>query len=187
MSLLSLTVAAAFILPARYALVGLGPVGVPAILVGVFALFWWFAAQASPESGVAHGLQPIRIALLVFGCTMLVGAATAFSHSLSGDETNQAERELINNGAYFGVALLAADGIASRGRLDTLLRRLVWGGVFIGLVGIFQFIVKIDPFAHLQIPGFREWIPPGVIQFGARGAFQALCQGDQDAAGAVSG
>ena len=71
-SLLSLTVAAAFILPARYALVGLGPVGVPAILVGVFALFWWFAAQASPESGVAHGLQPIRIALLVFGCTMLV-------------------------------------------------------------------------------------------------------------------
>ncbi len=171
-SLLSITVAAAYILPARYAIVGLGPTGVPAVLVGLFALFWWFAAQASIESGVAHGLQPIRIALLVFGCTTLIGAATAFAHSITEGETNQVERTLINYGAYFGVALLAADGISSRERLDALMRRLVWAGVFIGLIGIFQFIVRIDPYAHLQIPGFREWIPPGVTVFGARSGFE---------------
>src|SRR6266852_355056 len=171
-SLLSVTVAAAYLLPARYAIVGLGPTGVPAVLVALFALFWWFAAQASIESGVAHGLQPIRIALLVFGGATLVGAAAAFAHFLTGSETNQVERILINYGAYFGVALLAADGISSRDRLDALMRRLVWAGVFMALVGIFQFTVRIDPYGHLQIPGFREWIPPGVTVFGARSGFE---------------
>src|SRR5437868_4454757 len=74
-ALLSLTIAIAYLLPARYAIVGLGPVGVPAVLIGLFALFWWFAAQTSPESGVAHGVQPIRIALLIFGSALLLGAA----------------------------------------------------------------------------------------------------------------
>ncbi|HVS50239.1 MAG TPA: O-antigen ligase family protein [Candidatus Dormibacteraeota bacterium] len=170
-SLLSLTIATAFILPARYAVVGLGPAGVPAVLIGLFALFWWFAAQASPESGVAHGLQPIRIALLIFGCACLIGAAAAFAHPLSGSETNQVERTLITYGAFFGVAFLAADGIGSRERLDTLMRRLVWAGVFLGLVGILQFVVRIDPYAHLQIPGFQEWIPTSSAAF-LRGAFQ---------------
>lgn len=171
-SLLSLTVATAYILPARYAVDGLGPTGVPAVLIGLFALFWWFAAQTSLESGVAHGPQPIRIALLIFGCATLIGAAAAFTYSLSANETNQVERTLINYGAYFGVALLAADGISSRARLDALIRRLVWAGVFMGLVGIFQFVVRIDPYAHLQLPGFREWIPPGVTVFGARSGFE---------------
>lgn len=171
-ALLSLTIAVAFLLPARYAIAGLGPVGVPAILIGLIALFWWLAAQASPESGVAHGLQPIRIALLIFGGALLLGAATAFANPLSGNEANQVVRDLINYGAYFGVALLAADGIASHERLDALLRRLVLGGVFIGLVGMFQFVVKIDPYAHLQIPGFREFIPSGAPVFGARSAFE---------------
>jgi hypothetical protein len=96
----------------------------------------------------------------------------AFSHPLTGDETNQVERTLIAYGAYFGVALLAVDGIDSRERLDTLMKRLVWAGVFMALVGIFQFIVKIDPYAHLPIPGFREWIPPGVTVFGVRSGFE---------------
>ncbi len=171
-SLISLTIAVAYLLPARYAVAGVGPVGVPAILIGLFALCWWFAAQASPESGVAHGPQPIRVAVVVFGGALLVGAATAFAHPLSPSEANQVVRDLINFGAYFGVALLAADGIASHKRLDDLLRRLVWGGVFIALVGIFQFVTRVDPLAHLQIPGFREFISPGPSLFGVRSGFQ---------------
>lgn len=171
-ALLSLVIAAAYLLPARYAVSGVGPAGVPAVVFGLFALLWWAEAKFIPESGVANGFQPIRIALLIFGCASLIGAATAFSHPLSGSETNQVERDLITYGAYFGVAFLAADGISSRERLDTLMRRLVWAGVFLSLVGIFQFVVRIDPYAHLQIPGFREWIPPGDTVFGSRGVFR---------------
>jgi polysaccharide biosynthesis protein PslJ len=171
-SLLSLIVAAAYLLPARYAIVGLGPTGVPAVLLGLFALFWWFAAQASTGSGVAHGLQPVRIALLIFGCATLIGAAVAYTHPISGTENNQLGRTLINYGAYFGVALMAADGTNNEERLNTLMRRLVWAGVFLALVGIFQFILRVDPYGHLQIPGFREWIPIGASEFGVRGAFQ---------------
>ena len=52
-----------------------------------------------------------------------------------------------------GIGLLAVDGIEDRGRLDTLLRRVVALGTVLAGIGILQFATGFDPVAHLRPPG----------------------------------
>jgi O-antigen ligase len=92
-------------------------------------------------------------------------------HPISGAEVNEVERRLCSYAGYVGLALLAVDGIASRERLDALVRRLVLGGVFLALVGMGQFVLNFDPYARLQIPGFHVSVELFTAGFGVRGEF----------------
>jgi hypothetical protein len=170
-SLLTLAVAALFLLPANYTLQGLGSAGIPAVILGLGALAWWTAGKIIPTSGIDNGFQPVRLALIVFGCAILLGAAKAFSQHLSGADTRNVDRGLIDYAAYFGVALMAADGIHSRARLDALLQRLVLAGAFLAVIGMVQFGLGINPYGHLSLPGFRQSVLVDIGGFGTRGLF----------------
>jgi hypothetical protein len=67
--------------------------------------------------------------------------------------------------------LLASDGIGSLARLETVLKRLVLAGLFLAIVGMLQFGLGFNPYAHLQIPGFHESVPVDIPFFGPRSFF----------------
>jgi O-antigen ligase len=117
----------------------LGGAGRPAMLVGVVAAWWWAHARLLPNGGVARGFQPLRWVLYAFCAAVLASYAAAFLRPIDVVEADAADRNILYLAGLAGVALLAADGIPSRQRLDTLLRRLVAAGAVLAVVGILQF------------------------------------------------
>jgi O-antigen ligase len=79
--------------------------------------------------------------------------AAAFTRPISAQEISAADRGIISLAAWAGVVLLTADGVDSRERLDTLLRRLVLVATIIAAVGILQFFTGIDLAGYLRLPG----------------------------------
>src|SRR5206468_4493540 len=122
-------------------------------------------------SGVSREFQPIRLAAGGMVVATLMTGAVSFAVSLTGAQERDVERDVITYLAYAGVALLAADGVGSRRRLDQLLRRLVCAGAALAMLGLAQFLVDFSPFTHLHLPGFvqsQSILTPG---FGVRGVF----------------
>jgi O-antigen ligase len=73
---------------------------------------------------------------------------------LTDVETRALYRGLITVGFWMGLALLAADGITSRARLEVLLRRLVLVATLLAAAGIAQFFTGYDTTAfYRHIPG----------------------------------
>ena len=72
--------------------------------------------------------------------------------ALSPLESGGANRTAIGLAAMAGIALLAADGIGTRARLDALLRRVVVAGAFFASLGILQFTVGVDLAGRLTLP-----------------------------------
>jgi O-antigen ligase len=141
-------------LPADLVVSAFGGVGAPAILAGLLVLFWWALARIVPELGAATGRQPVRVVLLVLAGAALASFAAAMARPLTDSETGGAYRGLITVGFWMGLALLAADGITSRARLDLLLRRLVLAATVLAVAGICQFFTGYNPTAFYQhIPG----------------------------------
>lgn len=152
-TLLTLYVALLFALPSRLVVGPLGASGTPANLIGIVALGWWAVARMVPGLGVARGFQPVRIVLLLFGMAFTVSYAMAYLYLPAPIEISAANRAVATVAAMGGVALLAADGIASRERLDILLRRLVAAATLMAAIGILQFFTGRDIAALFQVPG----------------------------------
>jgi O-antigen ligase len=131
-----------------------GAVGTPAILAGFLVLFWWAMARIVPALGAATGRQPVRAVLLMLAGAALASFAAAMARPLTDAETRAVYRGLITVGFWMGLALLAADGITSRARLEVLLRRLVLAATLLAVAGILQFFTGYDPTAfYRNIPG----------------------------------
>jgi polysaccharide biosynthesis protein PslJ len=131
-----------------------GAAGTPANLVGILGFLWWANARLVPSVEVGRGFQPIRLGLAAFAVSLLASYAAAFTNAtLLGVESRAADRGILKLIAWSGIALLAADGIASRERLDQLLRRMVLAGVFLSGLGILQFATGFDVSPWIHIPG----------------------------------
>lgn len=142
-----------FALPARLVVGPLGAAGTPATIVGLAAAWWWAHGKLVPSLGLAQSRQPVRMAILVFFCCMLLGYAAGFARPIDGVETRAADRGMITLVGLVGVALLAADGIERRARLDRLLRRIVLAGAFLAAIGMVQFFFGIDLASYIRVPG----------------------------------
>jgi O-antigen ligase len=130
----------------------LGSIGTPAILAGVMVLFWWAVARLVPALGAATGRQPVRIVVFIFAGAALASFAAAMARPMADVEARSAYRGLITAAFWLGIALLAADGIVNRGRLEVLLRRLVVAGTILAALGIVQYATAFNPtelFQHL--------------------------------------
>ena len=151
-TVLSLGVAAMFIVPQRFVFEPLGAAGTPAIMIGVAALVWWLVTRmtGSPQ---AAGYNPIRIAVGILMATALVAYVSGWAKPMPFVEGSNADRTLILWLGYCGYLLLSCDGITSRDRLDTLLRRVVDGAAFMSTVALLQFFAKFDLSAVIQPPG----------------------------------
>ena len=150
---LTILVVLLFFVPSRQVIGPLGAAGTPAAMVGLVAAALWATGTLVPRLGLARGQQPVRLVLLAFAAAHLASYAAAFMRPIDFLEKNAADRGLITVVSSVGVALLAVDGIATRTRLDTLLRRIAVAGTGLALLGIVQFVFGFDLAARIDVPG----------------------------------
>lgn len=152
-SFLSVFVIVVFLIPAGFVIGFLGSAGRPAMLLGFFAFVWWAHETLLARGSAARGPQPIRRYGLIFLAAVLISAINAWLGPIIGVEGRAADRGLIMVACLLGLTFLAADGIKSRERLDTLLQRLTTAGSVLASVGILQFFVSFDLESIVTFPG----------------------------------
>lgn len=162
-AVLAVLVAVLLFIPSRYALTQIAGFVTPAFMVGLFGALWWVYGRMSPTLGAAQGRQPVRLAVY-----FLLWAAAASCCGLlvrvhSDVETRALQTGLLMLVSSAGVALLAADGIRVRARLDGLLRWAVVGTALVGVIVMLQFFLGIDLAVWLRPPGLN--IVKGSINF----------------------
>jgi hypothetical protein len=168
-AVLSLFLAALFLLPARLVVPALGGIGTPARLLALGLAAWWVSGRLVPTFGLARGPQPVRTGIFVYGWWTLLTYALAYRRPLSDLEASGSDRAVITLIAMCGLALFVADGIGSRARLDVLVRRVVLFTTVMAAIGVVQFLTPIDPVQYIRLPGLVE--NREIVSVGARSIF----------------
>jgi O-antigen ligase len=141
-------------LPSDLTVPMLGSAGRPSTLWGLAALLWWtwnrLGAAVPPKVG--SGL--VRFALMAFVGCVLAGYAYANFRGLPGPEASPADSGMLRLAGWIGIALIAADGIETRERLQTLLRRIVIAGALMAALGLAQFWTGETLVDWISLPGF---------------------------------
>ena len=155
-SLLTFYAVLRIVLPAQYVIGPLGAAGQPALLLGLGITIWWLAGWLGQTRSRSRVKQPLRRFALIFLLAVLVSYLIAAMRPFSPNEQLGADRGLLNVIAWVGVMLTAMDGISTRARLDTLLRRLVMLGALEGALGILQTVAKQSFIQYFRLPGFAD-------------------------------
>jgi hypothetical protein len=167
-SLLSLTILLAMLVPADLVVpqmtVGIGR---PALMLGLALAIGWTVAKFHPRLAV-RGPQPLRWAAAAYLVAILLAYAGGQLRGLTVLEGGGADRALIATIVFLGVALVAADGLPNRARLDDVLQVIVWSGAIMAVLGLIQFAFRFNVVALIQIPGLVS-IREGVLGFNDRG------------------
>lgn len=170
--LLRLTAFSIFFFPSSMVIKDIGAAGtVPMILSCLLFVFWlasWIWRLHDPVN-VRH---PGRLAggIFVLG---IIASYTALYGGWTGEATNTglaaADRWLILAFASLGLILVAAESVKSMADAMQLLRWLLAGAFFCGIVGLIQFTLRINPMEWVQLamPGFTY--NGGDTPFQARG------------------
>jgi O-antigen ligase len=141
-------------------------------------LLWWAAARLVPGLGVSARLQPIRIVMGIFVVVVLASYVSAMLHGwgmpvglqektafgsgtldpasldeVAVKEINAADRGLLSLAAWTGIALVAADGLRTKRRLDLVLKAIVVIGTFVAFLGMLQYFFELDLVTYFKIPG----------------------------------
>jgi O-antigen ligase len=146
-------------IPSRLVFAPLGAAGAPATMFAAVVFIWYTAAWLSPALKFERAAHPMRLAGILFGCSILITYVSANRHALPTLELNAADRGLIFTAGWLGVMLLAADCIDDLYRLKTLLRRIVLGATAMAVLGITQFFTGLDAAKYIVIPGLRAQVP----------------------------
>lgn len=157
-----------FWVPAALVVGPLGGAGTPAVIVALGAAWWWGVARLTPSLGLRSEWQPVRWALLCYLWFCLVSWSLSRLRPLTELEINESNRGLIALVAAIGVAMLIADGVRDRARLDQLLRVLVLGGSGMAFLGVLQF-GGIDLVQYIRIPGLT--LQRELLGIGSRSIF----------------
>jgi polysaccharide biosynthesis protein PslJ len=166
-SALCVAAALGMLIPAHLVVPGLTGIGRPAMAFGVILAIGWLATRLHPQLAV-HGPQPLRWAAAAYLTAMLLAYVSGVLRGLPTLEANAADRAMIMSLVYVGVALVCADGVTTRSRLDTLLRTLVGLGVVMALIGHLQFALELNIVEYIRLPGLAD--RRDAIDFRARGA-----------------
>jgi len=140
-------------LPASYVFGPLGGAGAPSQLLGMGAALWWVANRVSRYRDKTIYRQPIRIAMLAFVGCVLASYIAATIRPIDSTELRAADRGLLIVLAWLGIVVVCMDGIPTRERLDTLLRRLAAAGGAMATLGLVQFETGRAWTNYLHIPG----------------------------------
>jgi O-antigen ligase len=142
-----------FGLPERMVLPPLGAAGAPQAILGLVMLGLWIASHVVPTLMPARGVQPIRQAFVVFLWTNLFLYVLAVMRGLPGVQQRAADRYLLMLLGMAGVALVIADGVRTRERLDTLLQRLCLAGMGLALIGLIEQFTGFAWATFVRVPG----------------------------------
>lgn len=154
-SLLSLFAALLLLLPSPLIFEPLGAAGTPANVLAILMLWFWAHGRLVGSPGFDLSRQPVRVAMLLLGATILASYAAVAFRPVTPVELVAADRGLLALLGAAGIALMAADGITERSRLDTLLRRVVLLGGVLAVVGQLQFFTGLDIAGYVRLPGLH--------------------------------
>src|SRR6266487_7046043 len=137
-----------------YLVVGsFGAAGAPAALFAVGLLYCYLSARQHPAFDLDARRQPVRIAAIIFGCSIAAAYVSANRGALSAPQQSGADRGLIVLAGWLGVLLLAADGIDRPDRLAAMLRRIVLGATAMAVLGMVEFVTGLNISSYVSIPG----------------------------------
>lgn len=151
-------VATVAIVPATLTVPALGSMGAPQVLVSLAALGVWFVVWLAPGDGPDREFRPIPLLLAGFIVANLASFAAASLRPADFVERTAADRGVVMIAAAGGIALLTAETVRSRDRLQMVLSAAVLAGAFIASVGIVQFVTGSDPAAAINIPGLESLV-----------------------------
>ncbi len=146
-------------IPALLVFAPLGAAGGPATIFAVVLFLCYLVTRIRPGFASARGYQPVRLAVGLYACVIIVAYVSANRHALPTLEKNGADRGLISIAGWLGVLLIAADGIDGIDRLRTLLRRMVFGATAMAVLGMTQFFTGLDAAKYIKIPGLTTLEP----------------------------
>jgi len=158
-TLLSFYTLSLLAIPSLLVVAPFGAAGGPATLFGAALLGVCLVAWLHPRLALDQGRQPIRLAGILFACSIALAYVSATRHAMPFLELNAADRGLIFTSSWLGVLLLGADGIDSMDRLRTLIRRMVMGASAMAVLGVTQFFTGLDAAKYIRIPGLTAQIP----------------------------
>ena len=149
--------------PAQLVFAPLGGAGSPAQVLGLGALVWWASTRLLPQRSGTGRARQLRRALLLFAAAVLLSYVAANIRPLDAVESRAADRGLLILGSWCGLLLLTTDGVATRDRLDNLLRRLTLGGGLLASLGILQSFTGLAFTNYIHVPGLSANSAYGVV------------------------
>ncbi|GIG02705.1 O-antigen ligase family protein [Catellatospora citrea] len=153
-TMLTVVVALICLVPVGQVLPGMTGVGRPGLVVGLVLCGWWVLVRFAPHL-VVTGPQPMRWALLAFVSAALLSYAAGSVRGLTTLEINGANRALLFYGTLAGVILVAADGLTNWQRLQVVLQSAVVCAAIMAVLGIIQYVTRVDIVAYINIPGLE--------------------------------
>jgi polysaccharide biosynthesis protein PslJ len=140
-------------LPSALVFAPLGAAGGPATLFAVALMICYLVMRFHPGFQLDTGPQPVRVAGVLFLCSILAAYVSGNRQFMPSIALNGADRGIIWAVGWLGLLVVAADGIDSADRLKSLLNRIVTGATALALIGIFQFFVGLNVTKYIVIPG----------------------------------
>jgi hypothetical protein len=166
---LSCYVVILFALPSRLTVAALGGAGPPVVILGLGIGAWWLLDRLhGPDRAVAvrHRVRPWALVMLgSVGVTYVV----AMTRAIAPNEMTTADLSMVALFSWVSVLIASEDGIVSQDRLDTLVRRMVFMGGLVAVVGMVQFLTGQLWTDRIEIPGLVANQALGDL--GSRGSF----------------
>jgi O-antigen ligase len=134
------------------------PIGGYGFIAGLIAMFAFAGWAASTFLGFHNPLDhrhPTRAAIIALWMVTLISYAFMALTERNPADRLAADRWLMQVAAISGIVLVAAECLNSLHNIKRVLRALVWGGAFCGVVAALQFFLHRDISPWLRsIPGF---------------------------------
>ncbi|MGH9227705.1 MAG: O-antigen ligase family protein [Acidimicrobiales bacterium] len=142
-----------FALPERLVYPPLGAAGAPAGILAWLIAAWWGLNRLVPQLVSGGRRQPLRQALVVVFCACALAYLFGLLRDPPGVQQRASDRFLLRLLGMSGVALVVADGVRTRERLDTLLRRLTVAGAALGVMGLVHSFLGFAYAERVTLPG----------------------------------
>jgi O-Antigen ligase len=153
--LLQVFAVALFVIPSDTVIKAIGAGGYPAALVGMFGFGAFLTVTLLGFHNPLEHRHPIRVVLCLLWLSVLASYVLMDRGDMTGAELASADRLLMQLAVITGVALIAAEFLASLDDIRRVLRVLCWGGAFCGVVAALQYWVSLDIAPYLRdLPGF---------------------------------
>lgn len=159
-SLLTLYIILLLAIPSALVFAPLGAAGGPATLLALVFMAWYLAMRLHPFSGVHKGVQPIRLAAVLFLCVTLASYVSANRHALTQTAQSASDRGIISVVGWLAVLVISADAINTSARLHVLLHRIVIGATAMAVLGIIEFFTGFNAVRFIEIPGLISQASP---------------------------
>jgi O-antigen ligase len=153
------------VIPSDAVIKAIGAVGYPAAIVGMFAFAAFVAATLFGLHSPLENRNPVRSVLCLLWLAALVSYVLVDRGTVEGIQVAAADRYLMQLAVISGVVLVAAECLRSLNDMRRVLRVLVWGGAFCGVVAALQFWMSLDIALYLrELPGFSlSWDNAGIL------------------------